>query len=533
MSDKGFVVALSHPFSSAPYIFIKEGTKVEISRNCSCFNNVTIYISYDFSCVIDKLRSQENCLLPKLVDIQTAKKLIVGRKKSEFAPGNQPWILKNILGKNISPDSLRWLAKFSQLKIVPKEIELQAHGVVADIMNGFEKAWEEIEKKLVDTGEHERFWNIENVLYNHFLEIQLEGINVPQESLSQMLNDLYVIYYANVKKLELEHGFVFNAIEINSGVTYCNIEKFIKYRDVVKEDFEYDFWESVELYSEFDDFLMALFVAYKSVRDRNALLRYAIDQYDSVYPKFDIMGTVTGRILITSPGIQYLKKTSRSIFKPRDGYSHIYADFDQFEPGIIASFSGDRKLIELYNNGDIYNELSKVLFNSTEKRKISKIIFLAFMYGMTQVRIESLIEKIAGKEAKKQGLSFFNKFQALCNWKEKICKKAMEEGYASSYAGNRRYIQKKGNLTVSEKRWVPNQVIQGTASYIFKKSLIRLKETAPDINFLVPMHDAILVEVLNDGVKAAKDIIQKIFVEEFLLVSPGINANVSFEQFSE
>jgi len=533
MPDKIFVVSLSHPFSNSPYIFLKEGGRVKMSRDCSCFDGTSLYISYDFSCVIDKLRSEKKYSLPKLVDIQTAKKLIVGRKKAEFTPGNQPWILKNILGDNVKSDSLKWLDEFFQLRIAPDQIESQAASVVSDIMNGFENAWGKIEKKLVNTGEHDRFWNVENVLYGYFLDTQLKGINVPQISLSAMLDDLYRLHYTSIKKLELEYGFVFNAIEINSAIAYVDIEKFIKHRDIVKEDFEYNFWDSVELYSELDDFLMILFVAYKTLKDRSALLRYAVDRYNAIYPKFDIMGTVTGRMLITSPGIQYLKKTSRAIFKPKEGYSHIYADFDQFEPGIIASFSNDQKLIELYNNGDIYNELSQILFSSTEKRKISKIIFLAFMYGMTQDRMGNFIEKIAGIEAKRQGISFFNKFETLCAWKERVCEKAAEDGYASSCGGNRRYLQEKGKLTSSEKRWVPNQIIQGTASYIFKKSLIGLKIIAPNIDFLVPMHDAILVEVPTDKVNDTKEIIKQVFVKEFMQVCPSINANVSFDQFAE
>lgn len=353
MPNKVFVVALNHPFSYKPYIFIKEDEKIFISRNCAFFNNESIYISYDFSCVIDRFRLEKSSVLPRLVDVQTAKKLIIGRKKADFQPGNQPWMLNNILGENVNLDSLKWLSKFSQLKIVPHEIDSQIESVATDIMNGFEKAWEKIENKLVDTGDHERFWDIENVLYNYFLCTQLNGINVPQEALLKMLEDLYVMHYGNVKKLELEYGFIFNPMEINFKINYSDIERFIQHRDIIKEDFDYKFWDSVELYSEFDEFLSALFIAYKSLRDRNALLRYAVAQYDSVYPKFDIMGTVTGRILITSPGIQYLKKTSRSIFKAKEGCSHIYADFDQFEPGIIASFSKDQKLIELYNNGDI------------------------------------------------------------------------------------------------------------------------------------------------------------------------------------
>ncbi|MEW5894445.1 MAG: DNA polymerase [Candidatus Omnitrophota bacterium] len=533
MHNKIYVISLQHPFSSAPFIFIKKGEEIGIYRDCSCFDGPSTYVSYDFSCVIDKFRSEERMSLPRLIDVQTAKKLIVGRKKNEFAPENQPWILKNIIGKYVEPSSIKWLSEFLKLRITPSDIEAHAANFVADIMKGFEKAWSDIEEDLEKANEGERFRMIENPLYNIFLHTQLFGVSVPKEDLLEILNDLYRVHYKSLKRLELEHGFVFNPIDINSKIRFSDIKDFVRYNKIIKEDFEYDFWESVELYSEFDEFLTTLFTAYKSFRDRNALLRYAVDQYDSVYPKFDIMGTVTGRILVTSPGIQYLKKTSRIIFKSKNGYSHLYADFDQFEPGIIASFSKDERLIELYNNGDVYTELSKVLFGSGEKRKIAKIIFLAFIYGMSQTRMEHFIEMIAGEESKIKGMSFFGKFQKLCSWKENVCRVAIQEGHACSFQGNRRYLRKKGEASSSEMRWIPNQIIQGTASYIFKKSLIEVKKAVPYVEFLVPMHDAILFQVPNEEIDNAKRAVKEIFVKEFSIVCPNIKTSVSFENFSE
>ena len=75
-----------------------------------------------------------------------------------------------------------------------------------------------------------------------------------------------------------------------------------------------------------------------------------------------------------------------------------------------------------------------------------------------------------------------------------------------------------------EKRWVPNQIIQGTASYIFKKSLLELSKTDKKLRFLIPMHDAILlespIETLDRDVQQLENIMieaGKIILDGFLI----------------
>jgi DNA polymerase I-like protein with 3'-5' exonuclease and polymerase domains len=278
-------------------------------------------------------------------------------------------------------------------------------------------------------------------------------------------------------------------------------------------------------------FLKNLATARNSGIDYNALLRYNLDQYDRIYPRFDIVGTVTSRILVESPGFQYLKKTSRSIIVPSKDYSLLYADFAQFEPGIVAHHSKDKNLIELYNKGDIYSELSVALFGDISNRKLSKIIFLSFLYGMSQKNIGRLIEKVSSSEAQANAFSFFDKFDTLCLWKDKVCEAGKKNGFAETSFGNKRYTKNSDSLSAKELRWIPNQIVQGTASLIFKRSLIELSKKRGCIHFLLPMHDAILVEVPIKNEFEEKKYIEEVFIRNFEAECPEINAKVTFERF--
>ena len=152
---------------------------------------------------------------------------------------------------------------------------------------------------------------------------------------------------------------------------------------------------------------------------------------------------------------------------------------------------------------------------------------------MGRDRLGKLIVDTTGQEKmRERGLLFFREFEGLSKWKQKVCDEAAACGYVTSYMGNRRYLAERGQITGKEKRWVPNQIIQGTASYIFKKSLVELKRKLGEVQFLVPMHDAILLEVKQDMEDKVKRAVQTLFNGTFKAVCPDIEPSVSFEEFA-
>ena len=527
MDDYAYVICLIYPFSDTPLFLIKQEDTYYYACDVKILKRYDKIISYDFTNAIHNMR-EKNIPLPEVIDVCTAKKLVTGKPKSAFTKGSEPWALKNLLGKRINNESMQWINRFLQIT----DNSCPSKEVLTDIMDGFEGLWNELHEELSFKNEDQRFYTIENPIYNLFLRTQFIGVNVSQEKLQDKLHELKTIQYKNYKTLEFKYGFLSQRItpklEWDDISSHCNLE-------IIKDGQEQsNFWESIELYSEYDDFLDTLSNARKAVIDFNALIKYSIDDYNKIYPEFDVLGTVTGRILVSSPGIQFLKKTSRDIFQAPEDCKHIYADFDQFEPGIVASISQDRKLIDIYNKGDIYTELSDMLFGSKERayRKTVKIIFLSFLYGMNKERLKKIITQLSGEDVADKGMAFFDEFKVLCQWKKTVCDKALKVGYSETVFGNRRYLESRKMLTYKEQRWIPNQIIQGTASYIFKKSLLEFNKHAPHINIAIPMHDAILLEVPFYEEESIKKMVEEIFCTQFRTICPDINANISFEEFS-
>jgi len=524
-----YIVAIRNPFNNLPYIFASDGKVHFMIYDLIVLNNYKKIISFGYEEIIDKLRTLNLFIKAKVVDVITIKKLCVGLPKKEFK-NDLPWSFNKLLGNYLSKDTLIWIKNIFEIKETePKNVD-DFDYKIRNLMEGFIKCFTDLEEELKVKDEYNRFYEIEFEIYNIFIKTQQSGICVSQPNLLNRLKELKKQYYSAIKKLEFKYSFMSDNISYlmnwNDINAYCDLVDF-------ERDFNYDFWATVSLLKEKDDFLNLLLTAHESKVDYNELLKYKIDSYNRIYPEFDINGTVTSRILIKRPGIQFLKKKNRDIFIAQDGFSLLYVDYKQFEPGILASISGDKNFIELYNTKDVYNNLSQLLFGDVEHRKIAKTIFLSFIYGMSKDNIKKLITKLLDIDCAMKGLKFFDYFKKIGEWKNEQILLAERFGCSKSFCGNARYLQNKGESSYNEKRWIPNQIIQGTASFILKKSILELSSNLNYINFLIPMHDAILLEFPNECIEETKAIIEKIFINNFSTICPNITAGISFEEFAE
>ena len=64
--------------------------------------------------------------------------------------------------------------------------------------------------------------------------------------------------------------------------------------------------------------------------------------------------------------------------------------------------------------------------------------------------------------------------------------------------GNHYLRERRGPLTAKEQRSAVSQVVQGTASLIFKKALLEV-DKLDDVTIVLPMHDALLFEHRETG----------------------------------
>jgi DNA polymerase-1 len=260
-------------------------------------------------------------------------------------------------------------------------------------------------------------------------------------------------------------------------------------------------------------------------------------QAERLHPVFACFGTVTGRIRVIEPALQELRRRYRDVLSPEAGMTFRYLDFAQFEPGILAQRANDAQFLQQYNSKDLYAALSNHIFGSDSHRTLCKQFFLAYCYGMSKESIAGMLAgPTAGAAVRKRYQDtiavFFGAFPGLESYRCALIAELAKTGSVSTLMGNRRVRTSQGTLTHKEQRWAISQAIQGSASLIFKCSLLKLVERFGLQSIVLPMHDAVLMQFDERGADAAETEAKGIMAATFMEWCPDVIPRVATANFA-
>lgn len=368
-------------------------------------------------------------------------------------------------------------------------------------------------------GESERFFTVEMPVYRELQLAMTSGISIDASRLSEMRSEAEHDYFLALKYYSKRHDMPLEtpsrrAIEaklVLEGfeIDEVSVEYLLEYMPH-ERDFGVDTLDILALDSA-RRVLGSLTLATKITR-----------------PVIDVFGSRTSRIQLRSPGLQNISKKFRSIFCAGEGRRISYVDFDQFEVGIMAALSADEELKRLYAAGDMYDLFANEHLGLVGKRKTAKQLFLSYAYGMSRkALIDAACSLGAERQKAKRAFSLFGKYE---DWKKLVWAEFLETGRVSSLAGNHYRRNRTGQLTGKEQRSAISQVIQGTASLIFKRALIAAA-SIPDVKIVLPMHDALLFEHSNPAVPP---LVVEAFERVMTDVLGGrVNGKASISDFAE
>jgi hypothetical protein len=384
-------------------------------------------------------------------------------------------------------------------------------------------------------GEERRFFEIEMPIQQIFFARQFNGIRLETAAAKDLMENARRAKYMAFKELAAILGFS------PAGLNFRNVGEFLPNTDAShlaefgEQSNLRDYFEIARHSSKFAD----AFVRYKDAECDESVLIRADCMAERIYPTFRCFGTVTSRILVTEPRLQELRKSFRGIISSDSGKRLLYLDYAQFEPGILSSMAGDPSFRALYEHADLYESLSLEVFQSKQHRSICKRIFLAYCYGMKLTNIAKLLAgaDFSLEEANRYHeavAAFFAKFPSLETFRQTAQARLASDGFTSSVMGNRRTRRSSGPLTPKEQRWALNQIVQGTASLIFKTALIELATEFGAENIVLPMHDAVLMQY--DPTQSRPEQVEKtairIMVGAFRKWCPGISPRVVISAFA-
>ena len=249
-----------------------------------------------------------------------------------------------------------------------------------------------------------------------------------------------------------------------------------------------------------------------------------------IHGTFNQTITATGRISSTEPNLQNipirmeLGRLIRKVFIPKEGYVFVDADYSQIELRLLAHMSGDRTLIDAYNeDSDIHritaSKVFKVPFDevTSTQRSNAKAVNFGIVYGISSFGLSRDLS-ITPKEAKAYIDEYFKTYPSLKSYLDGLISDAKEKGYAETLYGRRRPVPEllSGNFMQRQfgERIAMNSPLQGTAADIMKIAMInvynRLNNEGLKSRIILQVHDELLIE----AVKEEQEIVVKILAEE-------------------
>jgi len=376
---------------------------------------------------------------------------------------------------------------------------------------------DDVEAKAKAANEWERYSTLERPVGDYLIRSVAKGIAIDTEALRQHKQNIEHSYYMALKEFSAKYTL---PLEVPSD---DDIIEFLS-----PKGFEFS-GVGIEYVLNFvlmpDGFSERLLELRKIATSRMVLNAIPLSQ-KRIFPIVDSFGSVTSRIYYKDPSLQNLSKKHRNIISADEGMKLSYVDFGQFEAGIMGVLSGDEGMMELFSSGDLYTLVAEKIFSDTSKRKAAKRLFLSYAYGMKR---KNLIDAAVGFGAQRDAAKiFFNQFSRFEQWKSEVWSEFYNEGRIGTAFGN--FLSRVGSekLTEKEKRSAVSQVVQGTASLIFKKALLRLS-LFTHIELKIPMHDAVLFQhPANFDPQEVADLFATVMTEHF---GGKINGKASVADF--
>ena len=232
------------------------------------------------------------------------------------------------------------------------------------------------------------------------------------------------------------------------------------------------------------------------------------------YSGFKMFGTHTGRCAPSSKWIFGTAKWGRNFMKPSYRSALVYLDYRSEEPFVAARLSGDKKLMDAYNTGDVYLATAKLAGladdNATkethgEVRVVFKVLSLAVFYMMGKRSVAKKLKKFNYSDSESAGLlrTFKELYQTTFDYMQRFKDDAAAYGSVHTSMGWSRFFPDGAKINP---RSIQNWSIQAESAEILRNAWIRL--TGANIKVCAAVHDAFLIECpipeVEDHIRIAK-----------------------------
>jgi DNA polymerase-1 len=249
-----------------------------------------------------------------------------------------------------------------------------------------------------------------------------------------------------------------------------------------------------------------------------------------IHTSYNQAVAATGRLSSNNPNLQNIPirtkkgREIRKAFIPRnDDYVLLAADYSQVELRIIAHLSGDKNMIEAFNQDqDIHTATAARVYGvdieevSKDMRRNAKMVNFGLIYGISAFGLSQRLD-IPRKEAAEIIENYFNEYTGIKKYMDDQIHYAREKGYVGTIMGRRRYLNdiNSGNATVRgfAERNAINAPIQGSSADMIKIAMIRIFEEFNKLNLkskmILQVHDELVFDTHKDEIENVQEIVRE------------------------
>ena len=394
---------------------------------------------------------------------------------------------------------------------------------------------EVLEKELKENGAERLFYDIEMPLVPVLAYMERNGVCVDTEALKETSRH----FTARMKQIEEEvhqmAGMEFN-ISSPKQVGEVLFDK-LKITDKAKKTKTGQYVTSEEVLESLKNKhqIVEKILDYRGLKKLlstyiDALPQLINPRTGKIHTSFNQTVTATGRLSSSNPNLQNIPirnedgKEIRKAFIPEEGCEFFSADYSQIELRIMAHLSGDKNMIEAFQEGDdIHASTASKVYkigldeDTREQRSKAKTANFGIIYGISVFGLAERMN-VPRSEAKELIEGYFKTYPQVKEYMDMSIAKARENGYIETIFGRKRFLPdiSSHNAVVRgyAERNAINAPIQGSAADIIKVAMIniyrRFKDEDIRSKMILQVHDELNFSVYPEE----KEKVQHIVIEE-------------------
>lgn len=390
------------------------------------------------------------------------------------------------------------------------------------------------------------YYDIELPLMELLFDMEIQGFKVDRVE----LEELEVKYRQEITKLEKDI--------YDCAGTKFNIFSPKQLGEVLFDKFNLNIPSNkkkstnIEILNEIEDKhpIVPLIIRYRTITKlyNTYILGFLnlLDNKDKIHTLFNQTLTSTGRLSSSEPNLQNIPirteegRNLRKLFVPSSENGMIVsADYSQIELRLLASFSGDEKLISAFNNGeDIHARTASEIFGvplsdvTPELRRQAKAINFGIVYGISDFGLSQNIG-ITRKEASNYIKLYFERYPNIETYMKSNVEYCRKFGYIKTIFGRIRPIPEINssnyNIRTFGERAAMNMPLQGSASDIIKLAMVKIfdefNKKQLKSKIIVQVHDELVVDCYPGEMEMVKDILRR-NMENVVDLSVKLSVNI-------